>query len=390
MEPAARIKNLPPYLFARIEAKIAEAKAAGRDIINLGIGDPDRPTPKYIIEALATAAADPANHQYPTSVGMLSFRRAVADWYRCRFGVSLDPQKEVVTLIGSKEGIAHLPFCYLNPEDVALVPDPGYPVYGIGTLLAGGKPYFLPLRKENGFLPDLTLVPSEIAQRAKLLFLNYPHNPTGAVAGKEFFAEVVRFAQEYEIIVAHDAAYSELTFDGYRAPSFLEAPGAKGVGIEFGSLSKPYNMTGWRIGWAVGNAEVIETLGCLKSNLDSGAFQAVQEAGRRALEGPQTCVVEMQKTYVARRDLVIAGLNELGWRLTPPRATFYVWAPVPQGYTSESFAESLLEKAGVVVTPGNGYGACGEGYFRIALTLEEERLREALARLKAAWGKFLF
>ncbi|SMB94555.1 LL-diaminopimelate aminotransferase apoenzyme [Thermanaeromonas toyohensis ToBE] len=390
MELSQRLQKIPPYLFARIEKKIEEARERGVDIISLGIGDPDLPTPGHIIDKLAEEARNPENHRYPTSVGLLSFREAVANWYRERYGVELDPRTEVVSLIGSKEGIAHISFCYVNPGDINLVPDPGYPVYGLGTLLSGGEPYIMPLKEENGYLPDLAAIPHDVAKRAKLMFLNYPNNPTGAVVQPRFFQEVVEFAKSYDIIVCHDAAYSEITFDGYRAPSFLATPGAKEVGIEFNSLSKPYNMTGWRLGWACGRHDVIEALGRLKSNLDSGVFQAIQYAGITALTGPQDSLEEVRRVYQSRRDLVVDGLNALGWHLNKPLGTFYVWAPVPAGYTSESFAETLLEKAGVIVTPGNGYGRYGEGYFRIALTISEERIKEALDRLKRALGRVKF
>ncbi len=390
VKEAERLQKLPPYLFARIEKKIAEAKAQGIDIISLGIGDPDSPTPKYIIEKLKETAEDAVNHQYPSSVGMLSFREAVADYYNKRFKVSLDAKTEVVTLIGSKEGIAHISWCYLNPGDVSLVPDPGYPVYGIGSLLAGAEPYIMPLKAENGFLPDLTAIPEEVAHKAKIMFINYPNNPTGAVADEQFYLDVIAFAKKYDILVCHDAAYQDLAFDGYKPPSFLEFPGAKEVGIEFGSCSKPYNMTGWRIGWAAGRPEVIEALGRLKSNVDSGAFQAVQYAGTVALSGPQDIIEEMSQLYAERRDIVVDGLNAMGWTLEKPKATIYVWAPVPKGYDSISFAEEVFEKTGVVVTPGNGYGDNGEGYFRVALTVSSERIEEAFTRMKETLGKFEF
>lgn len=390
MQEARRIRELPPYLFARIEKKIAEARERGVDIISLGIGDPDMPTPGHVIEKLVEQAHNPENHRYPTSEGMLAFRQAVAEWYKNLYNVELDPRREVVTLIGSKEGIAHISFCYVDPGDVNLVPDPGYPVYHIGTLLAGGESYFMPLKAANGFLPDLREIPSDVARRAKLMFLNYPNNPTGAVADLKFFQEVVEFAKNYDLIVCHDAAYSEITYDGYRAPSFLQTPGAKEVGIEFNSVSKPYNMTGWRLGWACGRADVVEALGRLKSNIDSGVFQAVQYAGIAALTGPQDNLVEVRRIYQERRDIIVDGLNSLGWRLEKPKATFYVWAPVPKGYTSASFAEMVLEKAGVIITPGNGYGNHGEGYFRIALTISKERMQEAIERLKAVLGKVEF
>ncbi|HWQ76336.1 MAG TPA: LL-diaminopimelate aminotransferase [Syntrophomonas sp.] len=384
------MQNLPPYLFARIEQKIAEAKEQGIDIINLGIGDPDIPTPKHIIGRMATAIYDSANHQYPSSVGLLEFRGAVADWYKRRFQVELDPKTEVVTLLGSKEGIAHISFAYLDKDDISLVPDPGYPVYGIGTLLAGGKPYIMPLKAEHGFLPVLEDIPTDIARQAKLMFLNYPNNPTGAIADVDYFSKVVEFARHYDLLVCHDAPYSEMAFDGRVLPSFLQAPGAKEVAIEFHSLSKTYNMTGWRIGWAAGNPAAVEVLGRFKSNVDSGAFQAIQYAGIEALKGPQECVAENCKIYQERRDIAVEGLRKMGWNIQPPQATFYLWAPVPQGFTSASFAELILEKAGVIVTPGSGYGEYGEGYFRIALTVPAERMKEAFDRMYNTLGKVAF
>lgn len=351
--------------------------------------DPDLPTPSHIIQTLVEQAQNPENHRYPTSDGLLSFRGAVANWYQRRFGVNLDPKREVVTLIGSKEGIAHISFCYLNEGDYALIPDPGYPVYGIGASLAGARNYVVPLLKDKGFIPQLEDIPTEIARKAKILFLNYPNNPTGAIVSKKFFEDVVRFARYYDVIVCHDAAYSEITYDGYIAPSFLEVQGAKDVGIEFHSLSKTYNMTGWRLGWAAGNQEIISTLGTLKSNLDSGVFQAIQYAGIAALEGPQVCVERMRQVYQERRDVVIEGLSNMGWKIEPPKATIYVWVPVPSKYTSTEFAELVLEKAGVIITPGIGYGNYGEGYFRIALTVEKERLKEALKRMKEVFGKLM-
>ncbi|MEW5762173.1 MAG: LL-diaminopimelate aminotransferase [Bacillota bacterium] len=381
-EEAQRIKNLPPYLFARIEELIARKKEEGVDVISLGIGDPDVPTPGHIVAVAMREVQNPANHQYPSSAGMPAFREAVARWYARRFGVSLDPAREVVSLIGSKEGIAHISWCYLNPGDVALVPDPGYPVYGQGVILAGGEPYYMPLDPSRGFLPDLAAIPADVARRARLMFLNYPNNPTGAVADAAFFREVVAFAREYDILVCHDAAYSEICFDGYRAPSFLQMPGAKEVGIEFHSVSKTYNMTGWRIGWVAGLAEAVQALGRLKTNIDSGVFQAVQLAAAAALDGPEDATEAMCRLYARRRDLVIGTLNDLGWRLSPPRATFYIWLPVPKGYTAATFAETILERAAVVITPGTGYGARGEGYCRISLTVPNARLEEAMHRLR--------
>jgi len=390
MEEAQRIQSLPPYLFARIDEKIAAAKAKGVDVISLGIGDPDLPTPDHIIDELVRAARNPANHRYPSYVGMPEFRQAVAEWYKRRSNISLDPSKEVVTLIGSKEGIAHIAFCYLNPGDIALIPDPGYPVYGVGTLLAGGVPYTMPLKEENGFLPDLDAIPEDIARKAKLMYLNYPNNPTGAVADQGFYLKVIAFAKKYDIIVCHDGPYSEIAFNGYKPLSFLEVPGAKEVGIEFHSMSKTYNMTGWRIGWAAGNERVIEALGRIKSNIDSGVFQAIQEASIVGLLGDQQIVKEICKVYQERQDIVIEGLTALGWKVDRPQATIYVWPKVPKGYTSASFCELVLDKAGVVLTPGNGYGKYGEGYFRISLTINTERLREALKRIKENLGKFEF
>ena len=389
-QEAKRMQQIPPYLFARIEKKLDELKSQGIDVISFGIGDPDLPTPDFIVAKMAEQIKNPANHQYPSSVGMLSFREAVAAWYGQRFGVSLDPKSEVVALIGSKEGIANINYCYVDPGDINLVPDPGYPVYGIGTMLAGGESYYMPLKEENGYLPDLTAIPPEVAAKAKLMFLNYPNNPTGATATKAFFEEAVAFAKKYDIIVCHDAAYSEVAYEGYVPPSFLEVEGAKDVGIEFNSVSKPFNMTGWRIGFAVGNAKVIETLGRYKSNVDSGAFQAVQYAAMEGLAKGDTAIAEMQQIYAHRRDVVVDAFNSLGWQLTKPKATFYIWAPVPKGFTAASFSEYVLEKTAVMLTPGNGYGPNGEGYFRISLTLPEERVEEAAKRLREHLDRVTF
>lgn len=390
MEEAKRIQQLPPYLFARIEKIIEKAKAEGVDVISLGIGDPDRPTPEHIVNRLCEQAHNSANHRYPSSAGMIAFREAVAQYYKSRFGVELDPKTEAVTLIGSKEGIAHISLCYLDPGEIALIPDPGYPVYGIGALLAGAQPYKMPLKIENGFLPDLDAIPADVAKKAKLMFINYPNNPTGAIANDDFYKKLIVFAKENDILVCHDAAYQDISFDGYRPPSFMEYPGAKDVGIEFGSCSKSYNMTGWRIAWAVGNPGVIEALGRIKSNIDSGVFQAVQYAGAAALTGPQDCPVEMSQVYKERAEIVVDGLNSLGWNLEVPKATIYVWVPVPKGYTSMSFQEFVFEKTGVVIAPGNGYGEYGEGYFRIALTVEKERIQEAIDRIKEKVGRVEF
>ena len=382
-EKAERLKNLPPYLFKEIDRKKSEVRARGVDIIDLGIGDPDLPTPPHIIEALKKAAEDPGNHRYPSYSGMGEFKEAVAKWYQERFGVELDPDTEVVSLIGSKEGIAHFPLAFVNPGDVALVPAPAYPVYHIATMFAGGESYFMPLLSENRFLPDLNAIPDKIITRARIMFINYPNNPTSAVADLEFFRKVVEFARNNNILVCHDAAYTEMAFDGYRPPSFLAADGAKEVGIEFHSLSKTYNMTGWRIGFAVGNREAIDGLGAIKSNIDSGVFQAVQMAGIEAIRGDQSCVRDMVQVYSRRRDLMVKGLQDVGFEVESPRATFYLWIKVPEGYTSADLTERLLEDAGLVVTPGNGFGEPGEGYFRIALTQKRERLAEAVQRLKA-------
>ncbi|RLB81386.1 MAG: LL-diaminopimelate aminotransferase [Deltaproteobacteria bacterium] len=382
IDKAERLKRLPPYLFKEIDRQKEQVRAKGIDIIDLGVGDPDLPTPPHIIDALKRAASDPANHRYPSYSGMADFNAAVARWYQRRFNVDLDPSKEVVTLIGSKEGIAHIPLAFINTGDVALVASPGYPVYHIGTRFAGGEPYFMDLLKQNRFLPDLEAIPSEVAQKATMMFINYPNNPTAAVATKDFFERVVTFAMEYNVIVCHDAAYSEMAFDGYRPMSFLEVEGAKSVGIEFHSLSKTYNMTGWRIGFAVGCSDIISALGQVKSNIDSGAFQAVQIAGITALEGDQTCVEDMRQTYTERRDILVAGLRSIGLSVEKPRATFYLWVEVPQGYTSAGFASLLLTEAGIVTTPGNGFGTAGEGYVRMALTVGRERIREAVERIK--------
>jgi LL-diaminopimelate aminotransferase len=352
------------------------------DIINLGIGDPDLPTPSHIVRRLAEAAADPANHQYPSYEGLFSFRRAVADWYRSRFGVTLEAEKEVLSLIGSKEGIGHIPLAFIDPGDTVLVPDPGYPVYQAGTVLAGGIPFFMPITGDNGYLPDFSRIPPEVLSRAKMMFINYPNNPTAAVAPLEFFRQAVGLAREYGFILCHDAAYSEICFDGYRPPSILQVEGAKEVAVEFHSLSKTYNMTGWRIGFAVGNAGILAGLGRVKTNLDSGIFQAVQYAGIAALTGPQEALEEVRLTFQGRRDALVNGLRAMGWKVDSPRASFYVWIPVPQGYSSAQFTALLLEREGIVVTPGNGFGKYGEGFFRVALTVPESRIEEAVDRIR--------
>lgn len=379
---AERLQGLPPYLFAEIDRMKQEALRRGMDLISLGIGDPDLPTPPHIVRRLQAAATNAKHHQYPSYEGMREFREAAANWYRRRFGVILDPETEVLSLIGSKEGIGHLPLAFVNPGDVVLIPDPGYPVYQAGAIFAGGVPYSLPLLKENGFLPDLKAIPPDVLRRARILWLNYPNNPTAAVAPLEFFAEAVAFASQHNLILAHDLAYSEIAYDGYLPGSLLAVPGAKEVAIEFHSLSKTYNMTGWRIGFAVGNAEILEGLGRIKTNLDSGVFQAVQEAGIEALTGPQDCVEAMRKVYQERRDILVEGLLSLGYQVEKPKASFYVWIGVPKGFTSMAFTAHLLSRAGIVTTPGVGFGQHGEGYIRAALTVDVSRIREAVERLR--------
>ena len=381
MKFADRIEKLPPYLFAQISKKVAAKKAQGIDVVSFGIGDPDLPTPPHILDALCEAAREPANHRYPETEGLPEFRRAVADWYQRRFGVALDADKEVMSLIGSKEGIGHIALCFIDPGDVALVPDPAYPVYAIGTMFAGGESYALPLTEDRGFLPDLDSVPADVASRAKVLWLNYPNNPTGAVADVDFFERAVSFAKKHDIAICHDGPYSEVAYDEYVPVSFLQAKGAMDVGIEFHSLSKSYNMTGWRIGMAVGNQKIIDALMRVKSNLDSGAAQAIQKMAIAALEGPQGCIEDHNSIYQRRRDRVVAALRTLGLHVTPPKASLYVWARVPDGMTSAGFAERLLDEAAVIVTPGNGYGPHGEGYVRLSLTLPDDRVDEGLRRI---------
>ncbi len=382
IKKAQRIQELPPYLFAEIDKKKNALKARGVDIISLGIGDPDLPTPPHIVERLRQAASDPANHRYPDYEGLPAFRRAVAEWYRARFDVRLDPDREVVSLIGSKEGIAHMPIAFVDPGDIVLCPDPGYPVYAVGTGFCGGTAYRMPLRKENDFFPDLGSIPQTVARAAKLMWLCYPNNPTSATATREFFREAIEFAARHDVILCHDAAYSEIYFDGERPISVLELEGAREVAIEFHSLSKTYNMTGWRIGFAVGNSELVDGLGKVKTNVDSGVFQAVQEAGIAALAGDQRCVAEARQIYQSRRDLVVKALAKVGLSARTPRATFYVWVESPKGYSSADFATKVLEETGVVITPGTGFGPSGEGYVRLSLTVNGDRLAEALQRIE--------
>lgn len=379
---AERVKDLPPYLFAAIDWMKQEALNKGVDVIDLSIGDPDIPTPKHIVQRMKQAVENPAHHRYPSYEGMLSFRQAVADWYRKRFNVKLDPKTEVLSLIGSKEGIGHMPLAFINPGDVVLVPSPGYPVYPVATLFAGGKSHIMPLLEKNKFLPDLTAIPGNVLKKAKLMFINYPNNPTSAVAGRTFYKEIVSFAAKHNIIVCHDAAYSEIYYDNKKPLSFLQIPGAKDVGIEFHSLSKTYNMTGWRIGFAVGNATAIAGLGKIKTNLDSGIFQAIQDAGIEALNTGDSVLAKIRDTYQERRDLLYSGLKSMGLHVLKPQATFYVWTKVPKGFASGNFVTHLLNKAGVLSTPGNGFGAPGEGYVRFALTVPAKRTEEAVERIK--------
>ena len=384
MRLSRRVENLPPYLFVEISRKIAERKARGEDVVSFGIGDPDIPTPSHIIERLCKEARVPANQRYPESEGLPELRKTIANWYQKRFSVSLDPEKEVAPLIGSKEGIAHIAMCLLNPGDTALITDPGYPVYSIGTNLAGGRPYYLPISPGNNFLPELDRIPENILEKTKVLWLNYPNNPTGAVADIQFFNKAVEFAKKHDICICHDGPYSEVSFDDYTPVSFLQAEGAKEVGIEFHSFSKTYNMTGWRIGMAVGNSTVINALKTMKSNLDSGIPQAIQYAAIEALTGPQNCIKEHNAIYQRRRDLIVDTLNKMGLEAKPPKASLYIWAKVPKGYNSVEFANDLLDKVGVVVTPGIGYGRNGEGYVRLSVTIPDASLLKGLSRM-AQW-----
>ncbi len=381
-EKAKRIRELPPYLFAEIDRKKRAALAKGVDLIDLGIGDPDTPTPAQIVQKLRDAAGNAEHHRYPSSSGMLEFRQAVTDWYQRRFGVKLDAGKEAIALIGSKEGIANIAVAFVEPGDLVLATSPGYPVYQIGTLFNGGESHLLPLTKENHFLPDLDAVPEEIARRAKMFWINYPNNPTTAVAEESFFKRVVEFAHRHRIILCHDAAYTEIGYDGYRPMSLLQVDGAKEVGIEFHSLSKTFNMTGWRLGMAVGNEELISGLAQVKSNVDSGVFQAVQEAGIEALRLGDEVVDPIRKLYQERRDVLVTGLQRAGFDCAMPRATFYVWVPVPKGFTSAQLTAKLLDDAGVVTTPGNGFGVAGEGYIRLTLCVEKESLKEVVDRIR--------
>jgi len=383
MRMSKRMASLKPYLFVEINQKIAQKKAKGEEVISFAIGDPDIPTPPRIIEEMCRAAQEPANHRYPETAGLPELRQAIAGWYQKRFSVCLDVDNEVLPLVGAKEGIAHIAFCFIDEGDIALVPDPAYPVYAISTRLAGGQPYIMPLNEGRNFLPDLDVIPDEVLSKAKLIWLNYPNNPTGAVAGVDFFNKVVHFARQHDIAVCHDAPYTEVAYDGYQPISFLQAEGAMDVGVEFHSLSKSYNMTGWRIGMAVGNAEMIAALKSFKSNLDSGVPQAIQYAAIEALSGPQDTIAEHNSVYKRRRDLLIEVLDDIGLKARPAKAGLYVWAKVPGGYTSLEFANDLLEQVGVVVTPGVGYGENGEGYVRFSLTIADASLVKGLSKLSA-------
>ena len=379
---AERLTKLPPYLFAQLDETKRKLKEKGKEIIDLSIGDPDIPTPEPVIYRLIEASKNPVNHRYPSYEGLLSFREEVRKWYLNRFDVSLDPDGEILTLIGSKEGIAHISLGLLNPGDIALIPEPAYPVYQAGVIFANARPYYISLKEDRGFLPSLEEIDPEVASRAKLMWINYPNNPTGAIVKDDFFQKVVRFAKKFNIIVCHDLAYSEISYDGYKAPSLLQVEGAKEIGVEFHSLSKSFNMTGWRIGFVVGNKELINILRQVKTNVDSGVFQAVQEAGIEALKLGEKLTEKIKNIYRKRRDLFVEGLRKLGWKVNMPLATFYLWIRIPGGKSSIEFTQYLLEECGIMVTPGVGFGPSGEGYIRIALTVNEEKLKEALNRLE--------
>ena len=381
MKFASRIEKVPPYLFVGISRKIAEKRAQGIDVISFGIGDPDIPTPENVVEKLRETALDSPNHRYPETDGLPEFRQAVADWYQRRFGISVHPDKETLPLIGAKEGIGHAALCFIEPGDIALVPDPGYPVYSVGTWFAGGECHWMPLLEENGWMPDLDAIPDDVADKATVMWLNYPNNPTGAIADADYFAKVVEFAKAHDIAVMHDASYSEVAFDGYRPISFLETPGAIDVGVEFHSLSKSYNMTGWRLGMAVGNEDIISALMVIKSNLDSGVPNAIQYMGMEAMELSQNAIDERNAIYEHRRDRVVQTLRDIGLDAIPPKASLYVWTRIPEGFTSAEFTALLLDEADIVVTPGNGYGEYGEGYIRLSLTINDEDMERGLARL---------
>ncbi len=379
-----RVEKIPPYLFAEIDKKIAAAKEKGVDIISLGIGDPDKPTIQSVVDEMHKAIDNPKNHDYPPYAGTDEFREAATKWMKKRFNVELDAKKEMICNIGSKEAIAHVFFAFVDAGDYTLIPDPGYPVYKTATIFAGGNPYSMPLLEENNFLPDFDKIPEDIAKKSKIMFLNYPNNPTGAVCDLDFFKKAVDFCKKYDILLCHDQAYCEMTYDGYKAHSIFEIEGAKDIAIEFFSHSKSYNMTGWRVGFVCGNEKYLKALGTIKSNIDSGTFKAIQQAAAVAFDAPKEQIENLTKMYQERRDVMEAGLRELGWNIKTSKATFYLWLKVPQGFTSEEFATILLEKAGIVVPPGIGYGKYGEGYFRIALTQEVPILKKAIERMKNA------
>ena len=383
-----RLEKIPPYLFAEIDRKIAEAKAKGVDIISLGIGDPDTPTLQPVVDEMHRAIDNPKNHDYPPYNGTAGFRQDAVDWMKKRFGVELNPDTEMLANIGSKEAIAHVFFAFVDEGDYTLVPDPGYPVYKNATIFAGGTPYSMPLLEENGFLPDFDKIPEDVAKKSKLMFLNYPNNPTGAVANLEFFKKAVDFCKKYDILLCHDMAYCEMTYDGYKAPSVLEIEGAKDIAIEFYSHSKSYNMTGWRVGFVCGNAQAIKALGTIKNNIDSGTFKAIQDAAQIAFDIDKSTIDNLNNMYKARRDAAVEGFKELGWNIAPSKATFYLWLPVPKGMTSEEFVTEMLEKAGIVVPPGNGYGKYGEGYFRVALTKDVTTIKKCIQRMKDTGIKY--
>ncbi|MDJ0795988.1 MAG: pyridoxal phosphate-dependent aminotransferase [Calothrix sp. MO_167.B12] len=385
MQFAQRLEKIPPYLFVEINRKRDELIAKGVDIINLGVGDPDKPTPAHILQAMHEAIDDGSTHNYPPYQGIDEFRKATAKWMERRFGVmGLDPTEEIISSIGSKESIHNTFLAFVEPGDYTLIPDPGYPVYRTSTIFAGGQPYTMPLKAENNFLPDIRNIPEEIAQQTKLLWINYPNNPTGAVATLDFFAELVAFCRHYDILLCHDHAYSEVAYDGYKPPSILQIPGAKDIAIEFHSLSKSYNMTGWRVGFVVGNSTGIKGLSQVKTNVDSGVFKAIQKAAIAAYSTSEAQLQSLMSIYQSRRDVIVRGLQSLGWSIQPPQATLYVWVPVPKGYTSREFTSLLLDKCGIIVPPGNGYGSQGEGFFRIALTISEARMQEAIQRMHNA------
>lgn len=384
MRVSERLEKIPPYLFAEIDRKIAEAKAKGADVISLGIGDPDTPTLPPVVEAMHKAIDNPANHDYPPYNGTAAFRKAACDWMHKRFGVELDADTEMLANIGSKEAIAHVFFAFVDKGDYTLIPDPGYPVYKNATIFAGGTPFAMPLLEENGYLPDFDKIPEDVAKKSKLMFLNYPNNPTGAVCDLEFLKKAVDFCKKYDILLCFDQAYCEMTYDGYIAPSVLQVEGGKDVAIEFYSHSKSYNMTGWRVGWVCGNKDAVKALGTIKNNIDSGTFKAIQDAAIAAFNADQSYIDNLNKMYQERRDAAEEGLRELGWNIKPSKATFYLWLPVPNGMTSEEFVTLMLEKANVVVPPGNGYGKYGEGYFRVALTKDVETIKKCIQRMKDA------